>query len=137
MVLSCKKITVAVCRSTDSFQGFMFLLMLSLPFYINRDSQRAAQRARACFNRSLAKNAQKNGGYIIRHLDIMAVIDPGFYAPNNQGDLTEIRYLLMIKDIAQRVQSTVTPFTVVLAQKRHPMAMNNAIQATYRRDSHK
>ena len=44
MVLSCKKITVAACRSTDTFRGFMFSLMLCLPFYINWDSQRAAWR---------------------------------------------------------------------------------------------
>ena len=30
MVLSCKKITAAACRSTDSFYRFMFSLMLSL-----------------------------------------------------------------------------------------------------------
>ena len=101
MVLSCKKITAAACRSTDSFQGFMFSLMLSLPFFINWDSQRAVRRARACFNGSLAKHAQLNGGYIIRHPDIVAVTDSGLYDPNNQGDLTEIGYLLMMKDIAQ------------------------------------
>ena len=113
MVLSCKKITTAACRSTDSFQGFMFLLMLSLPFYINWDSQRAALRARACFNGSLAKHAQKNGEYIIRHPDIVAVTNPGLYDPNNQGDLNEIRYLLMMKDIAQKVQTIVAPFMVL------------------------
>ena len=112
----------------------MFLLMLSLPFYINWDSQRAAQRARAHFNRSLAKCAQKNGGYIIRHLDIVTVTDPGLYNPNNQGDLTKIGYLLMMKDIAQRVQIIVTPFMVALTQRRQPMAMHNAIQAAHRRD---
>ena len=68
----------------------MFSLMLSLPFYINWDSQRAAQRARAHFNGSLAEHAQKNGGYIIRHPEIAAVTDPGLYNPNNQGDLNEI-----------------------------------------------
>ena len=41
----------------------MCLLMLSLPFYINWDSQKVAQRARAHFNGLLAKHAQKNGGY--------------------------------------------------------------------------
>ena len=51
--------------------------MLSLPFYINWDSQRAARRARAHLNGSLAKYAQKNGGYIIRHPDIVAATDPG------------------------------------------------------------
>ena len=83
MVLNCKKITAVACRSTDSFCGFMFSLMLSLPFYINWDSQQAAKWARAHFNGSLAKNAQLNGGYITRHLDIMEVTDPGLYDPNN------------------------------------------------------
>ena len=133
MVLNCKKITVAACRSTDSFCGFMFLLMLSLPFYINRDSQWAARQARAHFNGSLAKHAQINGAYIIRHPDIMAVTDLGLYDPNNQGDLTEIGYLLMMKDIAQRVQTIVAPFTVVLAHRRQLMVMNNAIQAAKRK----
>ena len=60
--------------------------------------------ARACFNGLLAKNAQLNGGYIIWHLDITVVTDPGLCDPNYQGDLTEIRYLLMMKDIAQKEQ---------------------------------
>ena len=93
----------------------MFSLMLFLPFYINWDSQRAALRARAYFNRSSAKHAQKNGGYIIRHPDIVAVTDPGLYDLNNQGDLTKIWYLLIMRDIAQRVQTIVVPFMVVLA----------------------
>ena len=137
MVPSCKKITIAAYRSTDSFQGFIFLLMLSLPFYINWDSQRAVRRARACFNGLLAKHAQLYGGYIIRHLDIAAATDPGLYDPNNQGDLMEIGYLLMMKDIAQRVQTIVVPFVVVLVCKRQLMAMHNAIQAACRRDSQK
>ena len=137
MVLSCKKITAAACRSRDSFQGFMFLLMLSLHFYINWDSQRVARRARAHFNGLLAKHAQQNGGLIIRHLDIVAVTDLGLYDPNNQGDLTEIGYLLMMKDIAQRAQTIIVPFMVALAWRRQPMAMHNAIQAADRRDSQK
>ena len=96
-----------------------------------------ALRARDCFNGSLAEHAQKSGGYIIRHPDIVVATDPGLYDPNNQGDLTEIRYLLMMKDIAQRVQTIVVPFTVALAQRRQLMAMNDAIQAANRRDSHK
>ena len=101
MVLNCKKITAVACKSTDSFHGFMFSLMLSLPFYINWDSHGAARWARARFNRSLTKHAQLKGGYIIRHLDIVVATDLGLYEPNNQEDLTEIRYLLMMKDIAQ------------------------------------
>ena len=115
MVLSCKKITAVACWSTDLIQGFMISLMLSLPFYINWHSQRAAQRARAHFKGSLAKHAQKNEGYITRQPDIVVVTDPGLYDPNNQGDLTKIGYLLMMKDIAQRVQTIVAPFTVALA----------------------
>ena len=94
MVLNCKKITTAACRNTDSFQGFMFSLMLSLPFYINWDSQLTARWARAHFNGVLAKHAQLNGGYIIRHPDIRGSKDPGLYDPNNQGDLMEIGYFV-------------------------------------------
>ena len=115
----------------------MFLLMLSLPFYINWDSQRVVRRARAHFNGSLAKHAQLNGGYIIRHPDIATATDPGLYDPNNQGDFIETGYLLMMKDIAQRVQTIIALFMVVLAHRRQPMAMHNAIQAACRRDSQK
>ena len=62
MVLNCKKITAVACRSTDSFHGFMSLLMLSLPFYINWHLQWAARRVRAHFNGPLAKHAKLNGG---------------------------------------------------------------------------
>ena len=134
MVLNCKRITAVACRSADSFCGFVFSLMLSLAFYIKWDSQWAARLARACFNGSLAKHAELNSGYIIRYLDIMAVTDPGLYDPNNQGDLTEIRYLLMIKDITQNVQTIVAPFTVALAHRRLLMVMNNAIQAAHQRE---
>ena len=103
MVLNCKNITTVACRSTDSFHRFMFSLMLSLPFYINWDSQWAARWARAHFNGSLAKHTQLNRGYIIRHLDIMVATDLVLYDPNKQGDLTEIGYLLMMKDITQKV----------------------------------
>ena len=134
MVLNCKKITAGACRSTDSFCGFMFLLMLPLPFYINWDSQWAARQTRAHINGSLAKHAQLNGGYIIRSPDIVVVTDPGLYDSNNQGDLTEIGYLLMMKDIAQRVQTIVVSFTVVLAHRRQLMVMNNAIQAASQKE---
>ena len=134
MVINSKKITTVACRSTDLFRGFMFLLMLSLPFYINCYFQWPARWARACFNGLLAKHAQLNGGYIIKHLGTTAVTDLGLYYPNNQGDLTEIGYLLM-KEIAHRVQTIVALFTVVMACKRQPMVMNNAIQAALRRDN--
>ena len=113
----------------------MFLLMLSLPFCINWDSQQVVRWARACFNGALAKHAQLNRGYIIRHPDIAAATDLGLYDPNNQGDFTEIGYLLMMKDIAERVQTIVVPFVVVLACKRQPMAVHNAIQAARKRNS--
>ena len=131
MVLNCKKITTAACRSTDSFQGIMFSLMLSLPFYINWDSQRAARQARAHFSMGLRPSMPSlMGGYIIRHPDIAAAMDPGLYNPNNQGDLMKIGYLLMMKDITQKIQTIVAPFAVALAHRRQPMAMHNAIQAT-------
>ena len=133
-LLNCKKITATACRSTDSFCGFMCPLMLSLPFYINWDSQWAARQARTCFNGLLEKHAQLNRGYIIRYLDIAVVTDPGLYDPNNQGDLTEIGYLLMMKDIAQKVQAIVAPFTVALACRRQPMVMNNAIQTARQKE---
>ena len=41
----------------------------------------------------------------------------------------------MMKDIAQKVQTIVAPFTVALAQWRQPMAMNDTIQAAHRRES--
>ena len=87
-----------------------------------------ARQARAHFN---AKHAQLNGGYIIRHPDIAEATNLGLYDPNNQGDLTEIGYLLMMKDIAQKVQTIVAPFTVALAHRRQLMVMNNAIQAAH------
>ena len=137
MVLNCKKITTAACRSTDSFRGFMFSLMLSSPFYINWNSQQAARQARAHSNGVLAKHAQLNGRYIIRHPDIVVAMDLSLYNPNNQGDLMEIRYFLMMKDIAQKIQTIVAPFAVTLACRRQPMAMHNAIQAARRRDNQK
>ena len=97
MVQNCKKITTAACRSTDMFKGFMFSLMLSLPFYLNWDSQHAARWAQAHFNGTLAKHAQLNGGYIIRHPDIDTAMDPRLYYPNTQGNLMEIGNLLMMK----------------------------------------
>ena len=115
----------------------MFSLMLSLPFYINCDSQRVARQGRAHVNGSVAKHAQLNGGYIIRHPDIVAATDPGLYNPNNQGDLMEIGYLLMMKDIGQRVQTIVALLAVVLACRRQLMTMYNAIQAAHRSDSQK
>ena len=87
--------------------------------------------ARALFNGSLAKHTQLNAVYIIRHPDIAAVADPGLYDPKNQGDLTEIGYLLMMKDITQKVQTIVEPCTVVLACRRQLMTMNNAIQEAH------
>ena len=69
-----------------------------------------------------------------RHPDITLVTDPGLYDPNNQGDLTEIGYLLMMKDIVQRVKTIVGLFTVVVACRRQLMVMNNAIQAANRKE---
>ena len=89
------------------------------------------------FNGALAKHAQLKRGCIIRHPDITAAMDLGLYDPNNQGDLTEIGYLLMMKDIAQRVQTIIALFVVALAHRRQPMAMHNATQAARRRDSQK
>ena len=92
--------------------------MLSLPFYINWDSQQAVRWARAYFNGSLEKHAQLNGGYIIRHPDIVVVTDLGLYDQKIQGDLMDIGYLLMMKDITQKVQTIVALFTVALAYKQ-------------------
>ena len=114
MVLNCKKIATAACRNTDSFCGFMFSLILMLPFYINWDSQQVARQVRAHSNGVLAKHAQLNGGYIIRHPDTATAMDLGLYDLNNQGDLMEIGYLLMMKDIAQTI---VVPFVVAFAHR--------------------
>ena len=63
----------------------------------------------------------------------MAVTNLSLYDPNNQGDLTEIGYLLMMKDITQKVQTIIALFIVALAHRRQLMAMNSAIQAAHRR----
>ena len=133
MVLNCKKITTAACRSTDSFHSFIFSLMLLLPFYINWESQQVARQVRAHFNGELAKHAQLNGGYIIRHPDIAPATNPGLYDLNNQGDLMEIWYLLMMKDIARRIQTIIVPFAVTLGCRRQPM--HNTLQAARQRDN--
>ena len=46
----------------------------------------------------------------------------------------EIGYLLIMKDITQRVQTIVAPFKVALTRQRQPMAMNNAIKVAARKN---
>ena len=101
--------------------------MLSLPFYLSWDSQRASRWAHAHFNGALAKHAQLHGGYIIRHPDIATARGPGLYDPNNQGNLMEIGYLLTI----------VAPLAVALACQRQPMVKQKAIQVARRQDLQK
>ena len=59
-------------------------------------------------------------------------MDPGLYNSTIQGDLTEIGYLLMMKNIAQKTQTIVALFAVALAHQQQPLAMQNAILAARR-----
>ena len=47
MVTSCKALTKQVVRPTDIFRGFFFNLMISLPWYVGWQSQRATRCARS------------------------------------------------------------------------------------------
>ena len=57
IVSSCKAHTKQVIRPMDNFRRFFLNLMISLPWYMGRKSQRVARRARSHFNGCLASVA--------------------------------------------------------------------------------
>ena len=57
---------------SDGFKGIFYSLMISVPWYLGWQQQKAARKARARLNGALAKNAKLAGAYIIGHDGIQA-----------------------------------------------------------------
>ena len=79
MVVTCKALTRQVVRSTDTFHGFFFNLMILLLWYIGWKCQRAVRHARSRFSGHLASMVQDHRCYIIYHDGIKATIGEGLY----------------------------------------------------------
>ena len=77
MMATCKALTRQVVRSMDTFWGFFFNLMISLPWYVGWKCQRAARCTRSRFNGCLASMAHDYWCCIIHHDSIKATIGEG------------------------------------------------------------
>ena len=60
-----KLIKAVDTHCADGFKGIFYSLMVSVPWYLGWQQQKAARRARAHLNGALAKNAKLAGVYII------------------------------------------------------------------------
>ena len=99
MVTMCKALTRQVVRPTDNFHSFFFNLMISLPWYVGWQSQRAAKHARSCFNGCLTSMAQDHNCYIIHHNGILATIGEGLFDADHPGDLSNVGLSMFLADI--------------------------------------
>ena len=110
IVIKCKALTKQVIRSTDTFRGFFFNLMISLPWYMGWKSQHAARRARSHFNGCLISMACDHGCYIICHDGIKATIKKGLFDTSNPGDLTNVSLSMFLVDIVLLIKHICKPF---------------------------
>ena len=124
MVRACKALTQKVEHQSDHFKGIFLNLMISLPWYIGWESQRAARRAGARFNGCLASTARDHGCYIIHHDGIVASMGQGLYDPQNPGDLVTSMFLA---DIVILVKKVCKPFQVAQEARMVPFKMSKAI----------
>ena len=62
-----KLIKAVDTHHADGFKGIFYSLMVSVPWYLGWQQQKAAGRAQAHLNGTLAKNAKLAGAYIIGH----------------------------------------------------------------------
>ena len=97
--MKCKALTKQVIRSTDILRGFLFNLLISLPWYMGWKSQHATRRARSCFNGCLTSMACDHGYYIIHHDGIKATTGQGLCDTSNLGDLTNVSLSMFLADI--------------------------------------
>ena len=128
MVIMCKALTKQFVRSTDTFRGFVFNLMISLPWYMGWKSQCAARRARSHFNRCLTSMAHDHGCYIIRHDGIKATIRQGLFDTSNPGDLTDVSLSMFLADIVLLIKHIHKPFQVAKEARQLLFQMSEALK---------
>ena len=127
IVSSCKALTKQVVRPMDNFWGLFLNLMISLPWYIGCKSQRAARRARSCFNGCMASMARDHGCYIVHHDSIVATIIKGLYDTNSPGDLSDVGVSMCLADIVILIKKVNKPFQVAQEAKLIPFHMSRAL----------
>ena len=127
MVRASKALTQKVERQSDNFKGIFINLLISLPWYVGWESQRAARRARSRFNGCLASVARDQGCYIVRHDGIVAAQGQGLYDPNNPGDLSQLGLSMFLADIVIRVKRVCKPFQVAQEAIMLPFRMSKAL----------
>ena len=124
----CKALTRQVVRSTDTFQGFFFNCMISLPWNMEWKCQRAVRHARSRFDGCLVSMAQNHGYYIVCHDGIKATISEGLYDTGHPGDLSNVGLSMFLADIVLLIKKVCQPFQVAQEAKAVPFCMSHALQ---------
>ena len=127
MIVICKALTKQVIRTTDTFGGFFFNLMISLPLYMGWESQCAARRARSHFN-NLTSMAHDHGCYIIHHDGIKATIRQGLFETSNPGDLTNVGLSMFLADIVLLIKCICKPLQVAQEARQLPFCISEALE---------
>ena len=112
----------------DGFKGIFYSLMVSVPWYLGWQQQKAAHRAWARLNGALAKYAKLSGAYIIGHDGNQVQKGQGLYNPQGLINLSSVSNHMFMADILIKVEKVLLPFHTAHKASQVNKAMLNACQ---------
>ena len=118
-----KKLLKLVDTHSVRCRAVFYSHMVSLPWYMGWNKQRAAHRARARLNGAIAKCTQDCGAYVIPHLGIQAVQGEGLYDIHHPGTLLVMGNLIFMSNVVNKVKKIKCPFKVAWQKQQLPHKM--------------
>ena len=97
--------------------------MVSLPWYVGWNKQKAAHRARARLNGTIAKWAQDCGACIMPHPGIQVVQGKGLYDIHHLGSLSVMGNLVFMSNVVNKIKKIKYPFKAAWQKQQLPHKM--------------
>ena len=123
MTVKVKKLLKSVDTHSEGCRAVFYSHMVSLPWYVGWNKQRAAHRARARLNGAIAKCAQDSWAYVVPHPGIQAVQGEGLYDIHCPGSLSIMEHLVFMSDIVNKAKKIKYPFKVAWQKQQLPQKM--------------
>ena len=123
MTAKVKKLLKSVDTYSVGCRTVFYSHVVSLPWYVGWNKQRATHRARARLNGAIAKCAQDCRAYVIPHPRIQAVQGEGLYDIHHLGTLLVMGNLIFMSDVVNKVKRIKCPFKVAWQKQQLPRKM--------------
>ena len=123
MTTKVKKLLKSVDTHSAGCWAVFYSHMVSLPWYLGWNKQRAAHRAQARLNGAIAKCAQDSGAYVVSSPGIQAMQGEGLYDIHCLGSLSIMGNLLFMSDVVNKVKKIECPFKVASQKQQLPYKM--------------